>query len=51
MFDKNKLSNYFGVSVIIIYFEFYHQKDKLFKYADKIGPFTIPMHLNDNRIG
>ena len=33
---------------MIIYFEFYHQKYRLCKYADKIGISTIPMHLVDN---
>ena len=36
---------------IIIYFEFYHQKDKLCKYTGKIGISMMPVHLNDNKIG
>ena len=36
--------------LIVIYFEIYHQKYKLCKYADKTGICTIPMHLNDSGI-
>lgn len=46
--DTNKLLIYLMNSYKFSYRKFYHQKDKLYKYIDKISISRKAMYLNDN---